>query len=207
MSNRVVLVDDHAAIRELLRKVFEFHNEYRVVGEAGDGIDALRVCHEVVPALVVTDLLLPHLCGAEVVRRLRSELPQARIVVFSGVTDQLDLRQMVESRPHGFARKGEPLSILLTALRTVASGGRFFSSSIDRLLDGSRGEPNHRLSNREIDILQLVAEGETNKCIAARLGIAVKTVDKHRGRVMEKLGLHDVAGLTRYAIRMGLVKP
>lgn len=207
MKYRVVLVDDHAAIRDLLKRALADHNEFEVVGEAENGIDALRICRKALPRLVLIDLLIPQLSGAQVIRRLRSDLPQMRVVVFSAAVDDVDIRQMVQSRPHGFVRKTEPLAILLTALRTVSAGGRFFSASIDRFLDCPIAEQHSQLSDREIEILQLVAEGQTNKDIAQKVGIAVKTVDKHRTRVMEKLDLHNVAALTRYAIKTGLVKP
>jgi DNA-binding NarL/FixJ family response regulator len=207
MNYRVVLVDDHAAIRDLLRKLFETQHEFNVVGEAENGIDALRVCRKVMPSLVIIDLLLPHLSGAEVIRRLRSDLPKTRVVVFSAAVDEFDIIQVVESRPHGFVRKAEPLSFLLTALRTVSAGGRFFSPAVDRFLDQSIVEQQSRLSDRETEVLQLIAEGKTNKDIAQRLGVAVKTVDKHRTRLMEKLNAHNVAALTRYAIKTGLIKP
>jgi DNA-binding NarL/FixJ family response regulator len=206
MKYRVVLVDDHTAIRDLMRKVFAAQNEFDVVGEADNGIDALRICRKTLPSLVLLDLFLPDLCGAEVARRIRSDFPQTRVVVFSAAVDEVDIRHLVECRPHGFVRKTDSLSILLTALRTVSAGGRFFSPSIDRFLDCPIAEQHSKLSDREIDVLQLVAEGKTNKDIAERLGVSVKTVDKHRTRVMEKLNLHNVAALTRYAIKTGLVR-
>jgi two-component system, NarL family, response regulator NreC len=206
MKQRVVLVDEHAAIRDLLRKAFAAQTEFDVVGEAENGIDALRVCQKVLPSLVLTDLSLPQLSGTEVVRRIRRDFPQTRVLVFSAAVDEFDIREMVKSRPHGFVRKADSLSILLTALRTVSAGGRFFTPSIDRFLDNPTVDQQWQLSDREIEVLQLIAEGRTNKDIAQRLGVAVKTVEKHRTHVMEKLNLHNVAALTRYAIKTGLIK-
>ena len=115
MKQRVVLVDAHTAIRDLLRKAFAAQSEFDVVGEADNGIDALRLCQKVLPSVVLIDLFLPQLSGTEVIRRIRRDFPLTRVLVFSAAVDEVDIRQMVNSRPHGFVRKTDSLSSLLTA--------------------------------------------------------------------------------------------
>jgi len=204
MKQRVVLVDDHVAIRDLLRLVLDAQNDFEVIGEAGTGAEGLRVCRRAHPNLAIIDLILPELSGIEVISRLRKECPNTRVVVFSGVVDEEELANMLATHPHGFVRKLDPLADLLNALRTVKSGGRFYSSALDRLLDYPM-ERTASLTSREVEVLQLVAEGRTNKVIAMTLGVATKTIDNHRTNLMQKLNLHNVAALTRYAIKAHLI--
>jgi DNA-binding NarL/FixJ family response regulator len=204
MKHRVLLVDHHQAIRELIAYFFR-DKEFEVAGEAEDGLEALNVCRKALPSLAVIDLELPGLSGIEVVKRIRKEVSPVRIVVFSAVTDSELLSKMLQAEPHGFVRKMDPLQTFLDALRAVMCGRRFFSLGADALFDAGAARKSLRLSPREIEIVQSVAEGKTSRETAARLGIAAKTVQNHRARVMQRLQLHSVAELTRYAIRMGLV--
>lgn len=201
---RVVLADDHDAVRGLLKEVLE-RQGYAIVGEAGGGLETVLVCERTTPALVVLDLLMPELGGAEIIKRLRVRIPFSRVVVFSGAVDDNVLGQAVLARPHGFVKKSDPLSLLFSALKVVQSGGRFFSPSIDRLLDYNPSPEVHNLSSREVEVLHLIAQGKTNKEIGQTLGISTKTVDNHRTRLMRKLNLHNAAQVARYAIQLGLV--
>jgi DNA-binding NarL/FixJ family response regulator len=163
------------------------------------------VCERTTPAVVVLDLLMPDLGGAEIIKRLRVRIPLSRVLVFSGAIDDSVLGPAVLARPHGFVKKSDPLSVLFSALKVVQSGGRFFSPSIDRLLDYNPSPEPHNLSSREVEVLHLIAQGKTNKEIGQTLGISTKTVDNHRTRLMRKLNLHNGAQVARYAIQLGLV--
>ncbi|MBV8215816.1 MAG: response regulator transcription factor [Verrucomicrobia bacterium] len=200
---RIVLADDHDAVRGLLKRVLE-QRGYAIVGEAGRALETILVCERTTPAVVVLDLLMPELCGAEVIRRLRVRIPLSRVVVFSGAVDDNALGDAVLARPHGFVKKSDPLNLLFSALQVVEAGGRFFSPSIDRLLDYNPSPQVHNLSSREVEVLHLIAQGKTNKEIGQSLGISTKTVDNHRTRLMRKLNLHNAVQVARYAIQLGL---
>lgn len=205
MKTRVVLVDDHVSLRQMLAAILIREDEYEVVGQAGSGLEALRVCREVPHELVILDLLLPELCGMQVLRRLRAELPRTRVIIYSGTLNQMQIVQTLRLRPHGFVEKTDSLQTLREALRAVAAGRAYFSRFASSLLADVQDAIFLDLTHREQEVLQLVAESRSSKEIAARLGLAVKTVENHRAHLMEKLHLHDVAALTRYALRTGLV--
>jgi DNA-binding NarL/FixJ family response regulator len=205
MKRRIVLVDDHDAVRELLCRYLERLPEYEVVGVAGTGLEAIRVIKKTSPHLAIIDLLLPQLCGHEVILRVRREFPQIRIVVFTRASDQSVLASALRSDPDAIVHKSEPLEMLLFALRTVSVGGRFFSPKLNRSVDHSELGSTQSLSGREIEVMQSIAEGKSNKEIGSLLGVATKTVDSHRSRLMQKLGVHNAASLTLVAVRMGIV--
>jgi DNA-binding NarL/FixJ family response regulator len=205
MKKRIVIVDDHDAVRELLCRYLERLPEYEVVGVAGTGLDAIRVFKKTSPHLAIIDLLLPQLCGHEVILRVRREFPQIRIVVFTRASDKSVLASALRSEPDGIVHKSEPLEMLLVALRTVSVGGRFFSPKLNHSVDQSESRPTQTLSGREIEVMQSIAEGKSNKEIGSLLGVATKTVDNHRSRLMQKLGVHNAASLTLIAVRMGIV--
>ncbi len=207
MKTNVVLVDDYSSVRQMLAMVLEREGSYAVVGEARTGFEALKVCARVKPRLVILDLALPELNGLEVLRRLWAKAREVRVLVYSGVESRELILETLRERPHGFVHKRDPLEILREALRTVTSGGSFLTPFATDLLDAARGEEpaGKPLTERERAVLQMLAEGMSNKEMAGRLAIAPKTVEHHRATLMEKLDLHDVAGLTRYAVRMGVV--
>jgi two-component system response regulator NreC len=134
-----------------------------------------------------------------------SEFPEIRIVVFTRASDKSVLARALRSEPDGIVHKSEPLEMLLFALRTVSVGGRFFSPKLNQHLDHSELESTQTLSAREIEVMQSIAEGKSNKEIGGLLGVATKTVDNHRSRLMQKLGVHNAASLTLVAVRMGIV--
>ena len=205
MKRRIVIVDDHDAVRELLCRYLERLPEYEVVGVAGTGLEAIRVFKKTSPHLAIIDLLLPQLCGHEVILRVRREFPQIRIVVFTRASDTSVLASALRSEPDGIVHKSEPLEMLLVALRTVSVGGRFFSPKLNQSVDHSGLGLTETLSAREIEVMQSIAEGKSNKEIGSLLGVATKTVDNHRSRLMQKLGVHNAASLTLVAVRMGIV--
>ncbi len=208
MKRRIVIVDDHDAVRELLCRYLERLSEYEVVGEARTGLEAISVFKKTSPHLAIIETLLPQLCGHEVILRVRREFPTIRIVVFTRASDTSVLASALRSEPNGIVHQSEPLEMLLFALRTVSAGGRFFSPKLNQSVDHFELGPTQKtLSARETEVMQSIAEGKSNKEIGGLLGVATKTVDNHRSRLMQKLGVHNSASLTLVAIRMGLVPP
>jgi DNA-binding NarL/FixJ family response regulator len=205
MKKRIAIADEQEAVRELLCHYLERLSEYEVVAQAGTGLEAVRLFKKTCPHLAIIDLLLPQLCGCEVLSRMRRELPEMRIVVFTGTSDPIVLTKALRKEPDGIVHKSEPLEILSFALRTVSVGGRFFSPKLNRSVGHSASEPAQVLSAREIEVMQSIAEGKSNKEIAVLLGVATKTVDNHRSRLMQKLGIHNAASLTLAAVQMGVV--
>jgi len=207
MKTRVVVIDDHVSIRQMLAVVLAGQGPYEVVGEAGTGFEALKVCRKLNPRLIVLDLVLPELNGVEVLRTLRGEMRDSRFMVYSGALSRVLIAEALQARPHGFVHKSDSLATFCEALRAVTSGCCYFTPFATKLMDEERYAPRvaSELTARERAVLQMVAEGMSNKEMAGRLGIAAKTVEHHRASLMDKLDLHDVARLTRYAVRLGVV--
>lgn len=205
MKKRIVLVDDHVALRQMLSRMLTLEKDYDVVGEGGTGFEALEICQRTQPDLMILDLGLPELCGTEVLRRVRGVSHDLRVLIYSGLPNQIQVVEALKLRPHGFVDKTEPWATLREALRVIAMGGAYFTARASGLLNTARDGECHHLTRREHEVLQLVAESRSTKEIASRLGLAVKTVEHHRERLKQKLHLHDVAGLTRYAVRTGVV--
>ena len=207
MKTRVVVVDDHASIRQMLGIILAREGPYEMVGEAGTGFEALKVCRKLKPQLVVLDLILPELNGLEVLRAIRAEMRDVRCMVYSGTLNRSLIVEALQARPHGFVHKTDALGIFCEALRAVTGGCSYFTPFATKLMDDERHlhTAAAHLTDRERAVLQMIAEGMSNKEMAERFAIAPKTVEHHRAQVMQKLGMHDVATLTRYAVRMGLV--
>ena len=207
MKIRVVVIDDHVSVRQMLGLVLLREGPYEVVGEAGTGFEALKVCRKLKPQLVMLDLLLPELNGVDVLRTLRGEMRDSRFLVYSGAVNRGLIVEALQARPHAFVHKTDSLSTFCEALRAVRNGCCYFTPFATRLMDDERysssGSP--QLSDRERAVLQMIAEGMSNKEMAGRFSIAPKTVEHYRAQVMQKLGMHDVATLTRYAVSLGLV--
>jgi DNA-binding NarL/FixJ family response regulator len=180
---------------------------YEIIGEAGSGIEAMKVCALCRPDLLILDLVLPCLSGIEVLRRVRKEYPRTRILIFSGATNGAVVREALRERPHGYVEKLEGLKILKCAISTVSQGGSYFSMEASHLLSETMGSRSHAydLSAREREVLQMIAEGRSSKQISSVLEVALKTVENHRANLMAKLDMHDVASLTRYAACRGFV--
>ena len=208
--HRLVIVEDQTAIREMLVEVLALDKNYKLVGQCGEGQEALQMCLELKPDLLVLDAKLPGLNGAELLRRLTKRVPNLRVLVFSGHENPVVVREMLEAGAHGFVEKTAGFLEFKKGLATIAAGGTYFGPAIASVLRNvvahpeSGGSPDF-LTEREREILQLVAEGHSTKEIAAKLGISGKTVDNHRTNLMRKLNIHDVASLTRHALDRGLV--
>ena len=213
----VVLADDHAIVREGLRALLEKEGGFDVVGEAANGLEAVELARELHPAAIVLDLAMPQLNGLEAARRILQEVvPPPKVLILSAHADDAYIEQVAALGVMGYLIKQTSAHILAKAIREVCSGKAFYSPSIAKRLGGQQPEaPWQRgrgrkaavhLTSREREVLQRVAEGGTNKEVAADLAISIKTVEKHRQSVMRKLNIHDTAGLTRYAISAGIIE-
>ena len=212
----VLLAEDHMIVREGLRALLEAEGDTAVVGEAQTGRQAVQLAKRLRPAVVVMDIAMPLLNGLEATRRIRKAVPTARVLILSAHSDDEYIRQVILLGAAGYLIKQTSADLLSKAIREVEKGNTFFSPSIARRMqDLYPPSPNGRaavkkaqnvLSSREVEVLQLIAEGKANKQVAAELGISIKTVEKHRQHLMNKLDLHDTAGLTRYAIAAGIIE-
>jgi DNA-binding NarL/FixJ family response regulator len=205
----VVLADDHALVRDGLRAVLAREPDIQVVGEAADGRDALRMVETARPDVAVLDLSMPLLNGLDVARQLVRDRGPRTILMTVHDEDRYVL-QAVRAGVRGYVLKKQAAADLVRAIREVAGGRVYLSPGVgaavaEALRTGGPG-PDERLTPREREVLQLVAEGKTTKEIAGILNVSVKTADAHRTRLMQKLDIHDIAGLTRCAIRLGLVQ-
>jgi DNA-binding NarL/FixJ family response regulator len=211
----ILLVDDHTVVRQGLRALLSSEEDLQVVGEAENGRQAVALAKQNLPDVVVMDIAMPLLNGLEATKQILKLVPSTKVLVLTSYGDDDCIRQLMEAGAAGYLVKQTAANDLLKAIREVQRGNAFFSPSIaKRLRDQCReafttGQPPRKttdLTSREAEVLQLVAEGFSNKQIAAELCISIKTVEKHRQQVMNKLKIHDVAGLTRYAISRGLVE-
>jgi len=216
---RLILVDDHLLVRAGVRLLLENLPDFQIVAEAGNGLDALELIGEHLPDIVLLDIALPGLNGLEVTERVRQKFPTVRVLLLSMHDSEEYVLKAMRLGASGYLLKDTGASELELALRAVARGESFLSSAISRhVIDGyvqrtnlgdSKASPpspvEKRLAPRQEEILKLIARGYTTKEIAHQLGIKVKTADAHRTSLMKGLDIHDIAGLVRYAIRIGLV--
>ncbi len=203
---RILIADPYAAVRQMTKMALAPQGAYEVIAEAGDGDSALSLCGEFEPDILIIDLTLTHLPALEVLRVLKENQPQVRILIFSGIKCHDVVLEALRMQPHGFVLKEDTLAVFHEALRAVASGYVFFTSYAACLMEELRqGSRRHCLAPREQIVLQMIAEGNSSKEIAACLGVTLKTVEHYRTQLMDKLGLRDVARLTRYAVSKGLV--
>ena len=212
----VLLAEDHMVVREGLRKILEAESDIEVVGEAATGRQAVTLARQLRPAVVVMDIAMPVLNGLEATRQIRKALPDAKVLILSAHSDDAYVEQVMALGAVGYLLKQTSAHVLSQAVREVHQGKTFFSASIARSRQhrhrqsAEHGNPDKqrgaRLSSREAEVLQLIAEGQANKQVAMDLRISVKTVEKHRQSLMEKLNIHDTAGLTRYAIAAGIIE-
>ena len=210
----VLLAEDHAIVREGFRKLLEAEGDFKVVGEAANGRAAVDMTKKLRPDVVVMDIAMPLLNGLEATRQILQELPATRILILSAHSDDAYIEHLNAVGATGYLIKQTSSHILAKAIREVDRGNTFFGPSIAKRLreqtpdaqGKARAKQVAQLSSREMEVLQLIAEGQANKQIAVELNISVKTVEKHRQSVMDKLRIHDTAGLTRYAISAGIIE-
>jgi len=206
---RILLADDHAVVRHGFKMILSAQADMEIVGEAGNGREAVDLAAELRPDVVVMDVAMPELNGIEATRRLTAANPHARVLALSMHKDSVYVREILRAGARGYLLKDSGPADLLSAIRSIASGEGYLSPAVsDAVLDDYRKHvtnPIDLLSSREREVLQMLAEGKTNKEIAVILNLSVYTVDAHRGRIMEKLNLHSINELVRFAVRNGLV--
>ena len=215
-SISVLLAEDHAIVRQGLCALLNADGNIKVVGEARTGREAVDLARTLRPDVILMDIAMPVLNGLEATRQILAANPKAKIVILSAHSDDEYIERMSTAGVAGFLEKQTSAEVLTNAIRDVANGGRYFSPSVAKRMHGAAGKPldrdgfhkanASRLTSRETEVLQLVAEGAANKQVAAALGISIKTVEKHRQHLMDKLDIHETAGLTRYAIAAGVVE-
>jgi DNA-binding NarL/FixJ family response regulator len=212
MGIRILLVDDHQMIRDGLRHLLKLQKDMDVLAEAEDGRSAVQLAGKLKPDVVILDVAMPDLNGIEAARQIRSLYPEVRIVALSMHSDRRFIAEMLKAGATGYLLKDSAFEELAQAVRTVAAGRTYLSPQITGSIveDYVQRLPNGRdsvasiLTPREREVLQLLAEGQSTKQIAGRLHVSVKTIETHRRQLMEKLNLHSVAELTKFAIREGL---
>lgn len=202
---RVLVADDHAAIRTMLRVFFRREPGYKIVGQTGSGLEVLSLCAELRPDIVILDLILMELSGFEVLNRIRAQSPPTRVLIYSGTQNLAAIRRCLQADPDGFVEKFEDIRLLREGLKAVAAGRKYFTELPQSVLKKLRPEKLD-LTGREIEVLQLIAEGKFSKEIALRLNISFKTVENHRASLMNKINARNSTDLTRYAMRIGLVE-
>ncbi len=211
----VLLAEDHQIVRQGLRALLETEEDIEIICEAENGRQAVRLAKEHQPQVLLLDIAMPYLNGLETARQILQAKPGSRILILSAHSDVGYLEKAVDLGVAGFLIKQTSANMLSTAIRAVAQGKRFFSPSLSKhLAEYEKGKggsvfqkaEGKKLTSRENEVLQLIAEGMANKQTASELGISIKTVEKHRQTLMDKLGVHDTAGLTRYAIQEGVIE-
>lgn len=205
---RVVLADDHDLVRSGIKALLSMIDGVQVVAEARDGLELIRLVESLNPDIVMTDISMPRMDGITAISQIHGLHPQVRLLVLS-MYDTVDfVKRAVASGACGYLMKDAPPFELEQAVRSVMATGSYFSPAIaQRLLQPSEPTIDDELTQRQIEILKLIAQGRASKEIAFQLGLSPKTVDVHRARIMERLRLNDIASLTLYAVRKGLVKP
>lgn len=205
---RLVLVDDHQIMREGLRLVLAREDDFEIVGEAADGEGALAQIRELHPDVALADVEMPRLNGIELAARVRAECPDTKVLMLAGNAEFPAVREALRAGVSGFLLKAGAADELVRAIRAAAAGEVYFCSHVSTVLaheyrrgESAAGGAAAHLSQREIDILRRIAEGQSTKEIAFALELSTKTVESHRANLMTKLGIHTVAGLTKYAVR------
>jgi DNA-binding NarL/FixJ family response regulator len=209
---RVFLADDHDLVRAGIRSLLQTINDVEVIGEAADGREAIRLLQELRPDVVLMDVMMPGLNGLEATERIVKEHPSVRVIILSMNAAEEFVLQAIRAGASGYLLKNAKTAELEQALRSVAAGQTYLSPAVSgHVIEDSKRRmaadesAKNPLTPRQREVLQLVAEGNSTKQIAKKLGISVKTVEMNRSQIMDALDIRDIAGLTRYAIRMGIV--
>jgi len=210
----VLLADDHTIVREGFRKMLELESDFTIVGEAQNGREAVALVKKFSPDVLLMDIAMPLMNGLEATRQIVKTPAATKVLILSAHSDNAYVQSAIESGASGFLLKQTSSHDVCRAIREIAKGKTFFSPAIAKHLEhqksldrsGSVKLRSVQLTSREMEVLQLIAEGKANKETASELGIGIKTVEKHREHLMEKLNIHDTAGLTRYAISAGIIE-
>ena len=206
---RVLIADDHDIFRKGLRSLLEDEEDIEVVAEAATGVEALDLAAKLKPEIVLMDISMPDMDGLHAAKQIRKTHPRIRTIILSVSSDAELVMQAIEMGVSGYLVKQTAASNVIAAIREAHKGNAFLSPSVSRIFIETHNHPEGRaslLTLREREVLQLVVGGKTNNDISATLCISIKTVEKHRQQIMDKLDIHDVAGLTRYALAEGLVQ-
>ena len=210
MTSRILIVDDHQIVREGLCALLSAESDMEVIGEASDGSEALRACRDLAPDLVLIDATMPRMNGIEATRRINASMPAIKVLCLSMHSEPQFVEHMLEAGAKGYLLKDCAAEELIEAIRVVESDRTYVSPAVAgtvvaalKLRPSGTHTPRDQLTKREREVLQLIAEGLTARRIADLLSISVKTVNTHREHIMDKLDIHSVAGLTKYAIQEG----
>src|SRR5437870_1397027 len=208
---KILVVDDHPVVRKGLQLCLAREQRLKIVGEAADGDEAVRKARDLEPDLVLMDISMPRMNGLAVTEVLRKQSPKVKILVLSVHSNKEYIFRIIQAGAHGYVSKEASPEELLRAIESVAQGQTFYAPQIAQaalnefVSSGGKKQPFVQLTTREREVLALIAEGQSNKEVARRLGIGVRTIETHRERIMEKLNIHTIAGLTRFAIRNGVI--
>lgn len=213
MNNRIkiLVADDHPVVRKGIASYLARNENLEIVGEACDGRDAIRKARELLPDLILMDINMPHMSGLAVTEQLHREIPHIRVLIISSQGGADGVMRMIQSGARGFVLKDAPAEELVRAIEAIHRGEAYFSPDVARVAlnqfvrGQSEASNTPQLTNREREVLAQIADGLSNKEIASQLGVGVRTVETHRERIMRKLDIHNVAGLTKFAIAKGLV--
>jgi DNA-binding NarL/FixJ family response regulator len=213
---KTLLADDHTIVREGLRALLLADKGIEVIGEAHNGREAVEMTEALKPDVVVMDIAMPLLNGLEATRQILAKHPAIKVLILSAHSDDAYIDRVIAVGAVGFLIKQTSAQILATAIREVMAGNAFYSPQVSKRVREHYQKPDKvggvmikkatGMTSRELEVIQLVAEGQANKQVAAGLGISIKTVEKHRQHLMDKLNIHDTAGLTRYAIAQGIIE-
>jgi DNA-binding NarL/FixJ family response regulator len=208
---RIVIVDDHMILLQGIRKLLEAEPGYQVVGEACDGLEAVELIRRLKPDIAIMDITLPGLNGLDAARSIAAASPRTRTILLTMHKESPYVIEALNTGVHGYVIKTEASGDLLRAIREAGRDRMYFSPAISQIvIDAYRNKDSvdaDPLTPREREVLQLIAEGQKTKQVAASLGISLKTAESHRTHLMKKLDIHDTAGLVRYAVRRGLIHP
>jgi DNA-binding NarL/FixJ family response regulator len=212
----VLLAEDHVVVREGLGSLLNVDGHFRILGEARTGRQAVEMAETLRPQVILMDIAMPLLNGLEATKQILATEPDAKVLILSAYSDDEYVLRATEAGAIGFLEKQTSAETLIKAIHEIAKGKTFFSPTIARRQHNTRNKDRDRngltkahatlLTTRELEVLQLVAEGMANRQIGMELGISIKTVEKHRQNLMDKLKIHDTAGLTRYAISTGVIE-
>jgi len=210
---KALIVDDHKIMREGLRSLLEKSGHFECVGEADDGHQAVKMARELKPDIVIMDIAMPNLNGIEATRQIKAENPEIEVIVLSMHATRTYVLQVLQAGASAYLLKDSAFEELSTALLAISRGGMYLSPAITKTAAlanlkvgfyAGEGTQAENLTKRELQVLQLIAEGRSTKDIASRLSLSVKTVETHRKQIMDKLEIRSIAGLTKYCIREGL---
>jgi DNA-binding NarL/FixJ family response regulator len=215
MKTTICLADDHAIVRQGLKAIINSQADMKVAGEAEDGVEALEMVKNIGPDVLVLDIAMPKLDGLRTAQQVNKESPSTRVLLLSSYGSEEYVDEALKMKVAGYLLKESASHELLQAVREVMKGNTYFCPSIAKRIqgrirecfqNGDKKPKSRHLTEREREVLRLLAEGNANKMVADKLGISIKTVEKHRQAMMHKLNIHEIAGLTRYALERGIIQ-